>query len=193
MELEKNIGEIEGLVIIIPNVFKDARGFFKETFNEEEFRKNGIDIHWVQTNHSKSSKGVLRGLHWQKGEYAQHKLVRVTKGGVMDVAVDLRKDSPTFGKYALVELTEDNHKMFLLPAGFAHGFVSLSDDTHFEYMVGGGVYNKESERAIVWNDPDIGIDWRLEEWDIGEPIVSEKDANAPTLKEILENNPEDLF
>ncbi len=193
MLFEKNIEGIEGLVVVTPRVFEDERGFFKETFNEEEFKKNGIEIHWVQTNHSKSSKGVLRGLHWQKGEYAQYKLVRVTKGAVIDVAVDIRKDSPTFGKYALVELTEDNHKMFLLPAGFAHGFIALTDDTHFEYMVGGGVYNKDSERAIRWDDPYIGIDWRLGEWGIEEPIVSEKDANAPTLDEILKNNPEDLF
>jgi dTDP-4-dehydrorhamnose 3,5-epimerase len=193
MEFEKNFGDIKGLVVITPKVFGDERGFFKETFNEEEFKKEGINIHWVQANHSRSSKGVLRGLHWQKGEYAQDKLVRVTKGAVLDVAVDIRKDSPTFGKYALVELTEDNHKMFLLPAGFAHGFVALKDDTDFEYMVGGGVYNKDSERAIVWNDPDIDIDWGLQEWSIQDPIVSEKDANAPKLKDIMGNNPEDLF
>ncbi len=134
---------------------------------------------------SRSSQGVLRGLHWQKGEHAQDKLVRVTRGSVLDVAVDIREDSPTFGKYAMVELTGDNHKMFLLPAGFAHGFVSLTDETDFEYMVGGGVYNKESERAIVWNDPDIGIEWGVED-----PTVSEKDANAPRLKDIPR---EDLF
>jgi len=185
MEFEKNYEGIEGLVVITPRVFGDERGFFKETFNEQEFKANGIDIHWVQANHSRSSKGVLRGLHWQKGEHAQDKLVRVTRGKVIDVAVDIRKDSPTYKKYALVELTGDNHKMFLLPAGFAHGFVALEDETDFEYMVGGGVYNKESERAIVWNDPDIGI-----EWGVDDPIVSEKDANAPRLKDIPS---EDLF
>jgi dTDP-4-dehydrorhamnose 3,5-epimerase len=190
MEFEKNIEGIEGLVVITPNVFGDERGFFKETFNEEEFKENGIDIHWVQANHSRSSKGVLRGLHWQEGEHAQDKLVRVTRGKVLDVAVDIRKDSPTFGKYTLVELTADNHKMFLLPAGFAHGFVALEDGTDFEYMVGGGTYNKESERAIRWNDSDIGIEWGLEEWGIEEPTISEKDSKAPFLKDISD---EDLF
>jgi dTDP-4-dehydrorhamnose 3,5-epimerase len=190
MEFEKNIEGIEGLVVITPKVFGDERGFFKETFNEEEFKENGIDIHWVQANHSRSSKGVLRGLHWQEGEHAQDKLVRVTRGKVLDVAVDIRKDSPTFGKYALVELTADNHKMFLLPAGFAHGFVALEDGTDFEYMVGGGTYNKESERAIIWNDSDIGIEWGLEEWGIEEPTISEKDSKAPFLKDISD---EDLF
>ena len=133
MEFEKDINGIEGLEEITPKVFGDKRGFFKETFNEKEFKANGIDIHWIQDNHSRSSKGVLRGLHWQKQPHAQDKLVRVTKGSVLDVAVDIRKDSPTFGKYAMVELTEDNHKMFLLPAGFAHGFVALSDVVDFEY------------------------------------------------------------
>jgi dTDP-4-dehydrorhamnose 3,5-epimerase len=185
MEFDKNYEGIEGLVVITPKVFADERGFFKETFNEEEFKANGIDIHWIQANHSRSSEGVLRGLHWQKGEHAQDKLVRVTRGAVLDVAVDIREDSLTFGKYAMVELTEDNHKMFLLPAGFAHGFVALKDETDFEYMVGGSVYNKESERAIVWNDPDIGI-----EWGIDDPIVSEKDANATRFKDVPS---EDLF
>ena len=185
MEFEKDIQGIEGLVVITPNVFKDERGFFKETFNIERFEEAGIDITWVQANHSNSKKGVLRGLHWQKEPFAQAKLVRVTKGSVLDIAVDIRKNSPTVGKYALVQLTADNHKMFLLPAGFAHGFVALEDDTDFEYMVGGGVYNKESERAIRWNDTDIGIDWGVKE-----PVVSEKDANAPYLKDIPD---EDLF
>ena len=185
MEFERNINGIEGLVVITPKVFEDNRGFFKETFNEEEFIKNGIEIHWLQSNFSRSSKGVLRGLHWQKKPYAQDKLVRVAKGKVLDVAVDIRKDSPTFGKYAIVELTEDNHKMFLIPAGFAHGFVALSDVVDFEYMVGGSTYNKESERAIIWNDPDIGIAWGIDT-----PIISEKDGNAPLLKDV---DPSDLF
>jgi dTDP-4-dehydrorhamnose 3,5-epimerase len=185
MEFEHNYGDIEGLVVITPKVFGDERGFFKETFNEKEFKENGINIHWVQANHSRSSKGVLRGLHWQKEPYAQDKLVRVTTGTVLDVAVDIRKDSPTFGKYAMVELTEDNHKMFLLPKGFAHGFVALTDMVDFEYMVGGSTYNKESERAIIWNDPDIGIVWGVED-----PLVSEKDGNAPGLKDVPES---DLF
>lgn len=185
MEFEKDINGIEGLVVITPNVFGDERGFFKETFNEKEFIENGIDIHWIQANHSRSCKGVLRGLHWQKHPHAQDKLVRVTTGRVLDVAVDIRKDSPTFGKYATVELTEDNHKMFLLPAGFAHGFVALSDVVDFEYMVGGSTYNKESERAIIYNDPDIGI-----QWGIDNPLVSEKDGKAPFLKYV---DPSDTF
>lgn len=185
MEFERGINGIEGLVVITPKVFGDERGFFKETFNEEEFKANGIDIHWIQANHSRSTKGVLRGLHWQKQPYAQDKLVRVTTGRVLDVAVDIRKESPTFGKYAMVELTEDNHKMFLLPAGFAHGFVALSDVVDFEYMVGGATYNKESERAIIYNDPDLGI-----QWGVDTPLVSEKDGNAPQLKDI---DPSDLF
>jgi dTDP-4-dehydrorhamnose 3,5-epimerase len=185
MEFEKNYEGIEGLVVITPKVFGDERGFFKETFNEKEFKENGIDIHWIQDNHSKSSEGVLRGLHWQKEPHAQDKLVRVTTGRVLDVAVDIRKNSETFGKYAMVELTEDNHKMFLLPAGFAHGFVALTERVDFEYKVGGSTYDKESERAIVWNDPDIGIEWGVED-----PLVSEKDGNASLLKDIPS---EDLF
>ena len=185
MEFEYNYNDIEGLVVITPAVFGDERGFFKETFNEEEFKKNGINRHWVQANHSRSSKGVLRGLHWQKEPHAQDKLVRVTTGAVLDVAVDIRKDSPTFGKYATVELTEDNHKMFLLPRGFAHGFVALTDMVDFEYMIGGSTYNKECERAIIWNDPDIGIKWGVED-----PLVSEKDSKASQLKDI---DPSDLF
>ena len=185
MEFEHNYGGIEGLVVITPKVFGDERGFFKETYNEKEFKENGIDIHWVQANHSRSSKGVLRGLHWQKEPYGQDKLVRATTGAVLDVAVDIRKDSPTFGKYASVELTEENHKMFLVPQGFAHGFVALSDTVDFEYMVGGSTYNKESEGAIIYNDPDIGI-----EWGVKEPLVSEKDSQAPLLKDIPKT---DLF
>jgi dTDP-4-dehydrorhamnose 3,5-epimerase len=185
MEFEHNYGGIEGLVVITPKVFGDERGFFKETFNEKEFKEHSIDIHWVQANHSRSSKGVLRGLHWQKEPHAQDKLVRATTGAVLDVAVDIRKDSPTFGKYAAVELTEENHKMFLVPRGFAHGFVALTDIVDFEYMVGGGTYNKESEGAIIWNDPDIGI-----EWGVKNPLVSEKDGNAPRFKDVPKS---DLF
>ena len=185
MEFQKNIGEIEGLILITPKVFPDQRGFFKETYNEEEFKQNGINIHWVQINQSQSSKGVLRGLHWQKPPYGQDKLVRVLRGSVLDVAVDIRKNSPTFGKYTTVQLSENNHKMFLLPQGFAHGFIALDDIVDFEYMVGGSQYNKESERAIVWNDPDLNI-----QWNVDSPIVSEKDNSAPKFKDI---DPADLF
>ncbi len=177
------IEDIPDLVVITPKVFGDERGFFKETFNQEEFIQNGISINWVQDNHSRSTKGVLRGLHWQKGEYTQDKLVRVARGKVLDVAVDIRKDSPTFGKYAEVELSDENHNMFLLPKGFAHGSVALSDVVDFEYKVS-APYSKESERAILWSDPDIGIQWGIEN-----PLVSEKDGNAPLLKDV---DPSDL-
>ncbi len=177
------IEDIPDLVVITPKVFGDERGFFKETFNQEEFIQNGININWVQDNHSRSTKGVLRGLHWQKGEYTQDKLVRVARGKVLDVAVDIRKDSPTFGKYATVELSDENHNMFLLPKGFAHGFVALSEVVDFEYKVS-APYSKESERAILWSDPDIGIQWGIEN-----PLVSEKDGNAPLLKDV---DPSDL-
>lgn len=175
---------IPDLVLITPNVFGDNRGFFKETYNEKIFKENGIDIKWVQDNHSRSSKGVLRGLHWQKGEFAQDKLVRVATGRVIDVAVDIRKGSPTFGKYEAVELSDENHFMFLIPKGFAHGFVVLSDIADFEYKVS-NFYSKENEGALLWNDPDIGVDWQIDD-----PILSEKDKSNPMLKDI---KPEDLF
>lgn len=190
MKFEKDIEGIEGLIVITPKVFEDERGYFKETYNKEEFELNGIDIEWLQDNESESSKGVFRGLHWQVEPCAQDKLVRVVQGAVLDVAVDIRKDSPTFRKYALVELTEDNHKMFLLPAGFAHGFVALEEGTRFVYKVGGSLYDKDSERSMRWDDPKISLDLRLEDYGIEQLLVSEKDAQAPFLKDISE---EDLF
>lgn len=176
---------IPGLILIKPNVFGDNRGFFKETYNKEEFKKNGIDIEWVQDNHSRSTKGVLRGLHWQREPFAQDKLVRVARGTVLDVAVDIRVGSPTFGQYESVELSDENHNMFLVPRGFAHGFYVLSDIADFEYKVS-NQYNKESESALLWNDTDINIDWKLE----GEPLLSEKDKMNPLLKDI---SVDDLF
>ena len=170
---------IPGLILIKPNVFGDNRGFFKETYNKEEFQKNGIDMEWIQDNHSRSVKGVLRGLHWQREPFAQEKLVRVARGTVLDVAVDIRVGSPTFGKYEAVELSDENHNMFLVPKGFAHGFYVLSDIADFEYKVS-SPYNKESEAALFWNDPDIGVKWGVE----GEPILSEKDQKNPLLKDI---------
>ena len=175
---------IPGLVLITPNVFGDSRGFFKETYNENLFKENGIDIKWVQDNHSRSSQGVLRGLHWQKGEYAQDKLVRVATGRVLDVAVDIRVGSPTFGQYESVELSDENHFMFLVPKGFAHGFVVLSEIADFEYKVS-NFYSKENEGAILWNDPDIVVDWQIQD-----PLLSEKDKANPMLKDI---KPEELF
>lgn len=181
MEFER-IESIPDLVVITPRAFEDERGYFEETFNEEEFKKNGIDIHWVQDNHSRSKKDVLRGMHWQKEPYAQDKLVRVVRGTVYDVAVDIRKDSPTFGKYAIVELSDENHKMFLLPKGFAHGFVALTDEVDFEYKVS-NKYDKESERSFVWNDSDVNIAWGVDN-----PILSEKDLQSPMLKDLSDKD-----
>lgn len=174
MELVKTT--IDGLLIIKPDVFKDERGYFFESYNKERFAKAGLNMDFVQDNESKSDKGVLRGLHFQKPPFAQGKLVRVIKGSVMDVAVDLRKDSPTYGKWESVVLTEDNKLQFWIPEGFAHGFVALEDNTIFNYKCT-NVYNKESEGSILWNDPDININWSIDN-----PILSEKDKISPLFK-----------
>ena len=174
MEIIKT--SIEGLLIIKPDVFKDERGYFFESYNKERFAKEGLTMDFVQDNESKSSKSVLRGLHFQKPPYAQGKLVRVVKGSVMDVAVDLRKDSPTYGKWESVVLSEDNKLQFWIPEGFAHGFVTLEDETVFNYKCT-NIYNKESEGSLLWNDPDINIDWNIEN-----PILSEKDKVSPLFK-----------
>ncbi len=166
--------KIEGVFIIELDIFEDDRGFFVETYNKERYQENGIDVEFVQDNLSKSSKGVLRGLHFQKEPYAQGKLVQVIKGSVLDVAVDIRHGSKTFGKWVSVKLTGKNKKQFWIPAGFAHGFVSLEDDTIFNYKCT-NVYNKESEGAIAWDDADLNINWQLDQYGIREPIVSEKD------------------
>ena len=175
MEIIKT--SIEGLLIIKPDVFKDERGYFFESYNKGRFAKEGLMMNFVQDNESKSSKGVLRGLHFQKPPFAQGKLVRVIKGSVMDVAVDLRKDSPTYGKWESVVLTEENKLQFWIPEGFAHGFVTLEDNTIFNYKCT-NVYNKESEGSILWNDPDINIEWNIEN-----PILSEKDKLSPLFKD----------
>lgn len=174
MELIKT--SIDGLLIIKPDVFKDDRGYFYESYNKERFAKEGLTMTFVQDNESKSCKGVLRGLHFQKPPFAQGKLVRVIKGSVMDVAVDLRKDSLTYGKWESVVLTEDNKLQFWIPEGFAHGFVALEDNTIFNYKCT-NVYNKESEGSILWNDPDININWNIDN-----PILSEKDKISPLFK-----------
>lgn len=174
MELVKT--SIDGLLIIRPDVFKDERGYFFESYNKERFAKAGLNMDFVQDNESKSDKGVLRGLHFQKPPYAQGKLVRVIKGAVIDVAVDLRKDSPTYGKWESVVLTEENKLQFWIPEGFAHGFVALEDNTIFNYKCT-NVYNKESEGSILWNDPDININWNIDN-----PILSEKDKISPLFK-----------
>ena len=173
---------IEGLVIIEPKVFQDARGYFFESFSQPLFDKLVRPVKFVQDNESKSRYGVLRGLHFQKGQHAQSKLVRVVKGRVLDVAVDIRKGSPTFGKYVAVELTEDNHRQFFIPRGFAHGFSVLSEEAIFQYKCD-NLYAPESEGSIIWNDPEIGIDWGLAAEDV---VLSAKDMCHPTLKDAPE-------
>ena len=171
--------DIDGVWIIEPRVFNDARGYFMEAFKEEEFRANIGDVHFVQDNESKSSFGVLRGLHYQKGEYSQAKLVRVIKGKVLDVAVDLRRSSPTFGKYVSVELSEENKRQFFIPRGFAHGFLVLSDEAIFTYKVDNG-YAPQAEASMRFNDETGGIDWPVAE---SQFIVSEKDGHAVSFKD----------
>lgn len=171
--------EIEGVVIIEPKVFKDHRGYFMESFSERDFNNMVRHTRFVQDNESKSSYGVLRGLHFQKPPYAQSKLVRVVKGAVLDVAVDIRKGSPTFGKYVAVELTEENHRQTFLPRGVAHGFVVLSKEAVFQYKCD-NFYAPEAEGAIAWDDPDLGIDWKIPVEDV---ILSAKDECHPRLKD----------
>ena len=172
--------KIPGVVIIEPRLFPDARGYFFESFSKREFEEKVGKIDFVQDKESKSSYGVLRGLHFQKPPYAQSKLVRVVKGAVLDVAVDIRKGSPTFGQHVAVELTEDNHRQFFIPRGFAHGFAVLTDEVIFQYKCG-NFYAPASEGAIAWDDSDLGIDWRVPAEKV---ILSEKDKKHPRLKEI---------
>lgn len=171
---------IEGVYVLEPKVFNDARGYFFESFRQSDFDANiGGHTEFVQDNESKSSYGVLRGLHYQKGTDSQAKLVRVIKGKVLDVAVDIRKSSPTFGKYVMVELSEDNKKQFFIPRGFAHGFLVLSDEAIFTYKVD-NKYAPQSEASIRYDDPDINIQWPIDAKDI---LTSEKDLNAKWLKD----------
>lgn len=175
--------ELEGLYIIEPKVFGDQRGYFFESYNKDRFyQETGYDVEFVQDNESKSSYGVLRGLHFQKGKHAQSKLVRVVEGRVLDVAVDIRKGSPTFGKHVCVELTGDNHRQLFIPRGFAHGFVVLSQTAIFQYKCD-NFYAPESEGAIAWNDPELAIDWKIPAEDI---LLSEKDKNHPLFKDAPE-------
>lgn len=169
--------KIPDLLILKPRVFADARGYFFESYNKELFLKNSIDQNFVQDNESKSSKGVLRGLHFQRPPFTQGKLVRVIKGAVLDVAVDLRKNSPTYGQWETIELTEENKLMYWVPPGFAHGFLTLEDDTIFSYKCT-SVYNKESEGSLLWNDPDLNINWGKSI----SPLLSDKDKEAPLFK-----------
>ena len=173
--------DIPDVILIEPKVFGDSRGFFMETYKYSEFKKNGIEYNFVQDNHSRSQKGVLRGLHYQLKPMEQGKLVRCVRGRIWDVAVDIRKGSPWYGKWVAVELSEENKLMLWIPPGFAHGFVALTDYTEVIYKVT-KEYSPELERGIIWNDPELAIDWPIEN-----PILSEKDRNLPRFKD-AENN-----
>ena len=175
--------ELDGVVIVEPRVFEDERGYFFESYNEAEFIKNGIPNKFVQDNQSKSSYGVVRGLHCQLGEFAQAKLVRVLHGRVLDVAVDIRKNSPTFGKYVAVELSDENKRQLFIPRGFLHGFSVLSDTAVFAYKCDNS-YAPHAEFGIRFDDPDIGIDWKIPADKI---ITSAKDNIAKGLKDVPDN------
>ena len=170
--------KIPGLLIIKPDVFEDERGYFFESYNRDKFVSEGIDNVFIQDNESKSMKGVLRGLHFQNPPYEQGKLVRVMKGAVIDVAVDIRKNSPTYGQWDSIELTESNKIMYWVPPGMAHGFVTLEDETIFFYKCT-NLFNKASEGSIRWNDPNLNVNWGL-----SNPIISEKDKIAPFFNEL---------
>lgn len=170
---------IEGVVIIEPRIFRDDRGYFFESFSQRDFQEKVCNTVFVQDNESKSSYGVLRGLHFQKPPYAQSKLVRVIKGAVLDVAVDIRKGSPTFGQHVAVELTEDNHRQFFIPRGFAHGFSVLTDEVIFQYKCD-NFYAPQSEGALAWDDPDLEIDWRIP---TDKVLLSEKDRHHSRLRD----------
>lgn len=174
--------EIDGVIIVEPRIFKDERGYFFESYNEKEFKENGIGATFVQDNQSKSSYGVIRGLHCQLGKHSQAKLVRVLKGKVLDVAVDIRKDSPTFGKYVAVELSEENNRQLFIPRHFLHGFAVLSETAVFAYKCD-NFYYKEAEFCIRYDDEKIGIKWPISKDKI---ITSEKDMLANSLNDILE-------
>lgn len=171
---------IKGLLVIEPDVFGDARGYFMESFSERKFAAHtGIDVKFVQDNESRSSYGVVRGLHFQRAPHAQAKLVRVVSGRALDVAVDLREGSETYGKHFSIELSGENHLQVFIPKGFAHGFAALSEEVVFQYKCD-EYYAPDSEAAIIWNDPDLNIDWRLPAEDV---LVSDKDKNHPKLKD----------
>lgn len=174
MQIEETF--IEGLLVIKPQVFYDSRGYFFEPYNKERYKTIGIDADFIQDNQSLSQKDALRGLHFQASPFEQGKLVRVVKGSVMDVVVDIRKKSPTYGKHFMLELSEKNFLQFWIPPGFAHGFVTLEDNTIFEYKCS-NYYNKQSEGGIRWNDAELNINWN-----IANPIISDKDQLLPMLK-----------
>ena len=177
MEYQKT--DIEGVFLLKPRVFGDARGYFVETWKQADFDEHVGKVTFIQDNESKSSRGVLRGLHYQKGEWSQAKLVRVIKGRVLDVAVDIRKSSPTFGKHVMAELSDENKHQLFIPRGFAHGFLVLSDEAIFTYKVD-NVYAPQAEAGIRWNDPALGIEWPIDPADV---LTSEKDLKQPLLKD----------
>ena len=177
--MEIQTTQIEGLIIIIPKVFSDDRGYFMETYHADRYKEAGLPASFVQDNESQSTRGVIRGLHYQLNPYSQGKLVRVIKGSVFDVAVDLRKNSLTFGQWFGVELTAENKKQFFIPQGFAHGFSVLSDVAIFTYKCD-QYYNPQQERGIIYNDPDLNIDWKIPDF---EANVSEKDMKNKSLRE----------
>jgi len=178
---------IEGLFVIEPQIFGDHRGWFMESWSKKKFEEMDINCEFLQDNHSFSAKkGTLRGLHFQKGEYSQAKLVRVLRGRVYDVAVDLRESSPTFLKWYGTELNEENKKQMFIPRGFAHGFLTLTDNVEFAYKAD-NYYNKESEEAIRFDDEKVGVDWKLADFGIKEVIVSDKDKTAPNLEELTKD------
>lgn len=182
---------LEGVVIIEPRLFKDDRGYFFESYSERDFNRQVRQVRFVQDNESKSSYGVIRGLHFQKPPFAQSKLVRVIKGAVLDVAVDIRKGSPTFGQHVAVELSEENHRQFFIPRGFAHGFSVLTEEVIFQYKCD-NFYAPQHEGAIAWDDPALGIDWRIP---AEKAVLSEKDKHHPVLAEAdwLFDYSEDLY
>lgn len=171
--------KIDGVVIIEPRLFRDDRGYFFESFSQRDFQEKVCRTVFVQDNESKSSYGVLRGLHFQKPPHAQSKLVRVIKGAVLDVAVDIRRGSPTFGQHVAVELSEENHRQFFIPRGFAHGFSVLTDEVIFQYKCD-NFYAPQSEGALAWDDPDLGIDWRIP---TDKVLLSEKDRHHSRLRD----------
>ena len=179
MEFKKT--NIEGVYIIEPKVFNDSRGYFFEAWKKEEFEQHVGPVEFIQDNESKSSYGVLRGLHYQKGDFSQAKLVRVIKGRVLDVAVDIRPSSPTFGQHVMAELSEENKRQFFIPRGFAHGFLVLSEEAIFTYKVD-NVYAPQAEAGIRWDDPDLGIKWPI---DPKEVLTSEKDLKQPRFSDIF--------
>lgn len=179
MPFEFERQKIRDVILVKPKVFGDNRGFFMEAYKKSDFFKNGIDVEFNQDNHSKSSRSVLRGLHYQAKPFGQAKLVRCSKGRIYDVAVDIRPNSPTYGKYVKVELSEENKNMLFIPDGFAHGFVVLSEEAELLYKTS-GEYAPQADRGILWNDKDININWEID----FEPVLSEKDKNQPLFSNI---------